>query len=126
MAAEPGAADRGPERDADAAARPASYAEFWRLYLLLHRRPESRLLHYVGSAAGPAVLLWGLIAGPLWLVLLAPAAGYGPAWLGHFTIEGNRPATFGHPFWSLLSDYRMLGLWLSGRLGREYARHGIA
>ncbi len=127
MAAKPGAPDSGPERaTAGVSERPADYAAFWRFYLALHRKPGSRLLHYVGSVLGPALLLWGLIAGPLWLVLLAPVAGYGPAWLGHFTIEGNRPATLGHPFWSLWSDYRMLGLWLSGRLADEYRRHGIA
>jgi hypothetical protein len=42
--------------------------------------------------------------------------GYFFAWTSHFALEGNRPATFGHPLWSLLSDYRMLLLWMSGRL----------
>jgi hypothetical protein len=49
----------------------------------------------------------------------APIVGYSCAWLGHLVFEHNRPETFGHPFWSLASDLRMLGLFVSGRRGRE-------
>ncbi len=40
-------------------------------------------------------------------------------------VEGNRPATFTHPRWSLRGDFRMAALALSGKLDAELAKHGI-
>ena len=64
------------------------------------------------------IFLVGAIAlGKYWFALLWIPVGYGFAWAGHFLIEKNKPATFGHPWWSFLSDWRMLGLMMTGRLG---------
>lgn len=105
--------------------RPVSYAEFWPHYLAEHARPGTRGLHFLGTALGVLALAAGIASATLWLILLAPVAAYGLAWIGHFGIEGNRPATFRYPLWSLVSDVRMFGLWLAGRLNAELRRHGV-
>jgi hypothetical protein len=107
------------------AERFSTYAEFWPHYLREHARPATRVVHFAGTAAGVVVLVVGVAAGIWWLVPLALVAGYGPAWIAHGTVERNRPATFDHPVWSFVSDFRMLGLWLAGRLAPELRRAGV-
>src|SRR5713226_7229128 len=57
-----------------------------------------------------------------WLFPLAFVPGYGLAWTGHFFIERNRPATFTHPLWSFLGDWKMLALMLAGKINDEVSR----
>lgn len=99
-----------------------SYSEFWLYYLRAHDRAGTRLMHYLGSTAALVALITAAITQYWLLILLAVAVGYAFAWLSHFLIERNRPATFGHPFWSLTSDFRMLVLWATGRLAPHLAR----
>ena len=101
------------------------YSHFWAHYLREHGRAETRHWHFFGTAIA-IVCLAGLAAtGSLWFLGGMILAGYGPAWIAHAAFEGNRPATFTHPLWSLVSDLRMFGLWLTGRLDSELARAGV-
>ena len=65
-------------------------------------------------------------AGKWWLFPLAFIPGYGAAWIGHFFIEKNKPATFQYPLWSFMGDYKMIWLMLTGRMDGEVERNAKA
>ena len=96
-----------------------SFAEFWPFYLREHSKPRTRALHYAGTTLVIAIAMFAALSGR-WLWLLAiPLAGYGFAWVAHFAVEKNRPATFTYPLWSLVADFKMWWLWLTRRLEPE-------
>ena len=102
-----------------------SFAEFFPFYLREHARPETRAFHYVGTTLVIAVAVFAVVTGR-WVWLLAlPVCGYFFAWVSHFFVEKNWPATFTYPLWSLVSDFKMYGLWITGRLGPHLERAGV-
>ncbi|MDG1826172.1 MAG: DUF962 domain-containing protein [Henriciella sp.] len=105
--------------------RKASYAEFWPFYLQEHAQPRTRTFHYIGTSLVIAIAAIAIVT-MNWLLLLAmPVAGYFFAWVSHAFIERNKPATFIHPLWSLVSDFRMFFMWVTGRLGAELKKAGV-
>ena len=101
-----------------------SYAEFWPYYLREHAHGATRAIHISGTCAAVACAVAAIVFRAWWLVAVALVAGYGPAWIAHFAVEKNRPATFRYPLWSLVSDFRMTALWFTGRLGRQVEKAG--
>ncbi|MER7760145.1 DUF962 domain-containing protein [Streptomyces sp. NPDC097619] len=92
-----------------------SYEEFWPYYVAMHSKAATRWVHLVGTLTGVAVTAYGLARGRRRYALALPVLGYGAAWPAHFLIEGNNPATFGHPLWSLRGDAQMIRMMLAGR-----------
>lgn len=108
------------------AKRFASFAEFYPYYLSEHRDPTCRWSHFVGTTLVLAFVVAALATRDGWWLAAALIAGYGFAWIGHFAFEKNRPATFSHPFYSLVGDFVMWKDMLTGRLPDRSARDGPA
>ncbi|RDY14201.1 hypothetical protein CR513_00761, partial [Mucuna pruriens] len=100
-----------------------SLEDFWAFYVSQHSKASTRRWHFVGTLLSIFFLLCSFFFS-WWFLFFVPFSGYGCAWYSHFFVEGNVPATFGHPFWSLLCDYKMFGLMLTGQMDREIKRLG--
>lgn len=93
-----------------------SFADFWPFYLREHSKPATRMLHCIGTVIAIAFAIMFVVIGKWWLFPAALVPGYAFAWVGHFFIEKNRPATFTHPLWSFMGDWKMMALMLTGKL----------
>lgn len=99
-----------------------SFSEFWPFYVAEHSKQGTRLLHLLGTISSLAVVVYFVVTGHWWLFPLALIPGYGAAWLAHFVIEKNKPATFEHPLWSFIGDYKMIAMMLTGRMQSELVK----
>ncbi len=102
------------------------FEEFWQHYLRHHAEGGTRALHLVGTGLGMVALIAGLVTINPMIVLIGTGVGYLFAWAGHLLVEGNRPAMVSHPAWSFQCDIRMFRLMLTGQLGPELKRAGVA
>ncbi len=99
-----------------------SFPEFWPEYVRAHRQPATRIAHCMGTLAGWTILVWALTTRRWWWIAAALVTPYALAWMSHFFVEHNRPATFEHPLWSWLADQKMVALMLGGKMGTEVAK----
>lgn len=102
-----------------------TFAAFWPHYLREHGKRHTRALHYLGTSIVVLLPIAALCQGRWGLLFAMPVAGYFFAWVAHFAVEKNRPATFTYPLWSLIGDFKMWWLWLTFRLGPELKRVGV-
>jgi hypothetical protein len=99
-----------------------TYDEFWDFYVKEHSKPLTRVLHFMGTSLGIVLLVWLVGRGTWYYFPLCFVTGYAFAWFAHFVVEKNRPATFKYPFWSFISDYKMMWYMLTGRMDHEVER----
>lgn len=93
-----------------------SFKEFYPYYLSEHANATCRLLHFIGSFLILCLLAYVLYSQQFKWLFGVPIIGYGFAWVGHFFYEHNKPATFKHPFYSLLGDWVMFKDILIGKI----------
>jgi len=96
--------------------RYATFREFYPFYLSEHSNIACRRLHFIGSSLVVVTVVLAVVFGDARWLLLAPVAGYGFAWVGHFFFEKNRPATFTYPLYSFAGDWVMFWDILRGRV----------
>ena len=104
----------------------ANYQDFFTFYLHEHSDPRNRAMHAAGTVLGLCTLVVPFVIGHPWYALAWPVVAYSFAWTGHFLIEGNKPATFGHPWWSFISDFLMLWLMMTGKLASRMKAGSLA
>jgi hypothetical protein len=86
--------------------RPATFDEFYRLYLDQHRHPATRAFHLAAKVLMAGALAVAVLQ-PSWLALLAaPFLGVLPCWLGHLLFDRNQPTSWTRPSSSLLGTLR--------------------
>ncbi len=102
--------------------RITEYSEFWDHYVSEHSRPMTRYLHFFGTGLGIGLLIWFLWIGAYFYIPLSFVVGYAFAWFSHFVIEKNKPASFKYPFWSFISDYKMMFYMVAGKMNAEVGR----
>ena len=114
-----------------------SFKEFYPFYLSEHSNRWTRRFHFIGTSLG-----MGLLAHAIFFttvdsgdrdgggggggnnsynsknneLILVPVVAYGFAWVSHFFIEKNKPATFKYPLWSFRGDLTMWFEMIQGRL----------
>ncbi len=93
-----------------------SFREFYPFYLSEHANPTCRRMHFVGTTLVVVFLATAIATRNAWWLGGALVAGYGFAWMGHFFFEHNRPATFGHPLYSLIGDWTMFKDVVTGKI----------
>ena len=98
-----------------------SFWSFYPYYLTEHGDYKNRVLHFIGTGLIIVILITAIVLQKWWMLALIPVCGYGFAWVGHFFIEKNKPATFTYPLYSLGSDFVMFWHILTGQVKRKIA-----
>ena len=100
--------------------------EFWPYYVREHQHPLTRQLHFIGNTN---LFLWlglaSLKRSP-GLVIFAIVSSYAFAWIGHFFVEKNMPATFKYPVLSAICDMIMYGKMWRGEMDAEVEKYAGA
>ena len=96
-----------------------TFRQFYPYYLTEHSSVKNRVLHFCGTGLLLISLCVGLVTSNwVWFALI-PVLGYGFAWVGHFFVEKNKPATFTYPLYSMAGDFVMFWDMLTGQLSKK-------
>lgn len=98
------------------AQRYQSFKEFYPYYLSEHSKTGTKVTHFIGTSLFFVALALTIYLQNPWLIISVVVTPYLFAWIGHFFIEKNKPATFKYPLWSLAGDFKMYFQLISGKV----------
>lgn len=99
--------------------------EFWPFYLNEHSSRINRGFHFVGTSFAIFFLIIFFSSFDFLFLNYAFVSGYFFAWIGHFFIQKNKPATFKYPFKSFISDWKMYFYILTFQIEKELKKYSI-
>jgi hypothetical protein len=103
--------------------QPQTFDQYWLAYLAGHSKVATRLLHYVGLFFGPLIGVGLSFLVVWWAFFVIAPLSYVIALITHPLLEANSNKDFaGHPWWSVVSFFRMLWLELTGQLSGRLQR----
>ena len=100
-----------------------SLQEFWPYYVREHSRSGTRWLHFIGNTN---LFIWLILAvyyQSLPVALFAVISSYTFAWVGHFFVERNIPATFRYPLKAAICDLVMYYKMWRGEMNAEVEKY---
>jgi len=87
--------------------RYTNFKDFYPYYLSEHSHKTTKLLHFIGTTFSLYFLVNFFMTFEFKYMLFSLLSGYGFAWVSHFFIEKNKPATFKYPIYSFIADHIM-------------------
>ena len=84
-----------------------TFEEFYPYYLNEHRQAGTRVTHFIGTSLFFILAITAIIQINGFILLAGVVSAYFFAWIGHFFIEKNKPATFKYPWMSLKGDFKL-------------------
>jgi len=84
-----------------------SFKDFYPYYISEHGNKHTKLLHFIGTSIGLYFYIRFFMSFNFMYLFYSLLSGYSFAWVAHFFIEKNKPATFTYPLWSFMGDHKM-------------------
>jgi hypothetical protein len=76
-----------------------NFKDFYPYYISEHSHKTTKLLHFIGTTFS--------LSFEIKFIFFSLISGYGFAWVAHFFVEKNKPATFTYPLYSFVADHLM-------------------
>ena len=92
-----------------------TFKEFYPHYLDEHRKRGTRVSHFIGTTLFFVFTILAIVLLQPYFLLAGIVTAYSFAWIGHFFIEKNKPATFQYPWMSIKGDFKLYFQMLTGK-----------